>query len=106
MRAGTLIKTVVISRYIETDNEYGEPIKSWVDLYEIRASVKQLNGTEKYLSNEKVALSTHQVGIRHLDVTTKDKLVYKGINFDITSVIDVEEQGRELIILCKELLNG
>jgi len=107
MRAGTLNSVVVIERYIEADDEYGEPIKSWIPLYEMRADVKQLSGNEKYISAEKIALSTHSVTLRYIDdITTKDKLVFKGNNYDIISVINKNEESRDLIILCKELING
>ena len=78
MQIGRLKHFVTIERLVETSDDFGQPIKSWVKLSDAWAEIRPLLGTESY--NEKMIHTehTHKIMIRyfHLDLNATMRIIY------------------------------
>jgi SPP1 family predicted phage head-tail adaptor len=69
----------------------------------VRARVEPLRGDERPRAMQIEAALTHRVTIRHRpDVTARMRLIFDTRIFNIRAVIDVQEQGRFLDLMCEE----
>jgi len=66
MRAGLLNKFITFRRYDEVDNEYGEPIKQYVDYANSWASIKPMLGREKFTEQMVSTEQTHKITTRYI----------------------------------------
>ncbi len=103
MRVGSLRYLVSIEDYTESDNDYGEEIKSWSRYVYAYARISPLSGTEKYISAEKHATATHQITIRYVSgVEPKMRIVFGERIFEIVSVINVGERDKMMQLIVTE----
>ena len=109
MRAGPLRKRVTIQQKTVTRDAYGAEVIAWATYMSGWASVEPLQGRE-YLEAQQVqaGVSTRvrmrvQPGKR---VTPGMRAQYDGRIFNIISVIDVNEAGEELQLMCDEQVEG
>ena len=104
MRAGDLKHLVSIQRAVLTQNDYGEVIEDWQELYSCRASIRPISGKEIAINHSIVNVISHKVHIRYKpDIKPSDRIVFDGRIFNITSVINYEEKNISLGLLCKEI---
>ena len=69
----------------------------------VRARVEPLRGDERSRAMRIAAVLTHRVTIRHRsDVTAAMRLKFDNRIFNIRAVIDVQERGRFLDLMCEE----
>jgi SPP1 family predicted phage head-tail adaptor len=60
---------------------------------------------ERLRAGTSIATATHVVEMRyHAGVTTKTVVTFKGRTLNVSDVIDVEERGIELNLLCVEVV--
>lgn len=86
-------------------NEYGEPIPNWVDVFTVRAGIYPISGKEFYAAETVNSAVTHKVNIRYVKGLTPDMRVKFGDRlFSIISIINFQERNTELQLLCKELV--
>lgn len=108
MRAGKLRHRVTIE-VINPQNVTadGQPLPTWVTFAERWASVEPIETSgREYLQAKAIEADiSHTVTLRHLaGVTPKHRVQHKGRIFEIVSSANIEERGRMLVLLCKELL--
>lgn len=100
LKAGSLDQRVTLqSRSVVTD-AYGQDAITWVDIATVWAQCQALRGREFFAAAQVQQEQSVKVRIRYrADVDQKTRLVWKGVNHDITGVIPV---GRKdfLEILC------
>lgn len=103
MNAGTLKDRVTIQRYTaDVDPAWGAT-PGWTDITEVWADVTPTGGTEKSDNAGIQTSNTHRVSLRYRsDLTSKDRLVYRGRKLEIVSVLDVDGAKRELLIEARE----
>jgi SPP1 family predicted phage head-tail adaptor len=106
MRAGRLNRLITLQQESETEptDNLNTPVVEWQDVVRVWASVEPLRGRE-YLETKNVnpELSV-RVRIRYLEgVSRKMRVKYGERIFNIESVIDVEEQHREMELMCSEV---
>ena len=65
IKAGTLKYTITIEQKTETFNEYNEAIEDWTPLFETRASIKFIKGSERWYNAELHADATHLITFRY-----------------------------------------
>jgi len=106
MRAGTLKRRVTIQSVTEGARDaYGEPDETITTHATRWASVEPLSGAELYRAHEVHPEVTHAVKMRYLSgVTTKMRIVLGTRTFEIKSVLNSEEDNRELVLMCTEML--
>lgn len=97
-------RVTLLHRNANNVNELGETIPIDEDVATLWASITPLSAKE-ILAHAEIHLDvTHEVRIRYTkDITHTDSLKYHGRTFHIDSVINIEEQGIELVLLCHEV---
>lgn len=96
---------LTIQTATSTRDGFGQPIQTWANTGTIRASIKQLSGTELVNAKQVDGEVTHVLGARYQSgLTIENRLVFDGRTFGILNVNDVEERHRDLEILCKEIV--
>ena len=111
MNSGKLNERVLIQKYGATQNEYGEQVKTWATVHSCWASVEPIGGREWFTSRMSLSNVDYRFRLRCVDtstympdgITPKMRVVYDDFNFDIDSVIDVGNKGRELEVLCTKV---
>ncbi|MDF2546141.1 MAG: phage head-tail adaptor, putative, family [Anaerosolibacter sp.] len=85
------------------ENECHEDVPNYVPWKTVWASVEPLRGKE-YLQVDRVnAEVTHRIVIRYLAGLKPDmRIDFKGRVFDIQSIINVDEENREMQLMCLE----
>jgi SPP1 family predicted phage head-tail adaptor len=109
MRPGTLSKRVMIQRRVETQNEVNEVVISFIDWYEVWASIEPLSGREYFAAQQVSSDVSTRIRIRSLSgVTQKMRVLYKKAPddtqvYEIDSVIPVREGNREIDLMCRKV---
>ena len=106
MRAGRLRNRIRFQRLEKSRTPLGEVVEKWNDLFTCHADVRPLNGKEIYVSQQMAAEVNHEVTIRYRkNIKPADRIVDKQNRIlDIKSVLDIDGRGRELKILCREVV--
>lgn len=105
MRAGWLRHRVTIQEVTETQNAVGEPVETWADVATVWGSVEPLRGREFEAAGQAQARTDTRVRIRYFSgVAPKMRVVWQGHTFDIVSVVNPLALGRQLELMCLEVL--
>jgi SPP1 family predicted phage head-tail adaptor len=103
MRAGELRDRVTLERFATVEDPRWGPKPSWTVVGDIWAKVEPLSAGERPVNNGVQSEISHRVTIRYRDdVTSKERLTYRGRLLDIVGVLDVDGRKRELLIEAKE----
>ena len=108
MNYGKMNKRVTLQRRDETQDTMGQTIETWVDQAESFAKVEPVSGREFFQASGQKSEVTHKVTMRARDdfaLAPRDRLVYKTRTFNISSVLDEEEDGRLWLLMCSEALD-
>jgi len=84
MKAGNLRHLVSFEKYVETFNEYGEPVKTYQEFMKGWAEIRPLLGQEQFNEKEYHTLQTHRIQVRYrpgLEQTMR--IVYKNRKFEL-----------------------
>lgn len=110
--AGRLKKRIIIHGYMEVDNPLGGKKVALVKKAEVWAELKPVRGTEFLEYYRDSNALQYKITIRYRDgITEKDVLVYGKRQFEINSIININEDNVALEIYCTErkdkvILNG
>lgn len=100
MRAGALDQRVTLQSRSVTQDAYGQDVITWVDIATVWAECQPLRGREFFAAMQVQQEQTVKVHIRYrtgIDQTCR--LVWDGVNHDITGVIPVGRKDM-LEIMC------
>jgi SPP1 family predicted phage head-tail adaptor len=100
VRAGLLRHRITIERPTETLTTLGEPVQSWTPVATIWVSVEHRDAGERFSDGRIFSERRTRFGGRWLisGVTTPMRVNFGGRLFDLTSVDDLEERHRELVL--------
>lgn len=106
MRIGPLRQRLRIQSLTETRTDAGGVTETWADDAIVWASVRPLTGHE-YLEARRVdAVVSHEVRIRYRSgLTPSHRFAFDNDTdrvLNIISMFNVDERGRELVVMCKE----
>jgi SPP1 family predicted phage head-tail adaptor len=105
MRAGRLRHRITIQEKSVSRNTYGEEQISWVDVATVWGAVEPLRGDEFIESARAGAEVTTRIVIRYRSgIQPEMRVVYGSHVYDVVAVIDVDGRGRELQLMCREVL--
>ena len=106
MRAGDLRHAVTIqARASEARNSFGEETFEWETHQQVWAAIEPLSGRELIDAHEVQAEITLRVRIRSLSGVVPDMRVLFGARIlEIQAVIDLEERGHEMHLMCREVV--
>lgn len=100
---GSLRNRIKIQRESFTPDGLGGGTNAWADYAEIRAFIKPISGSERLYSMRLEANVTHRIFIRYRDdLTTKDRISYKGRLMQIRALINLEEANKFIEIYADE----
>ena len=103
MRAGRLRHRVTIERNTNsTPNDNGQVKPNWQTVYTRWAAIRPLRGKEYEEAHQMKAIETHEITLRYVPITRKDRIRYGSRIFNIESVINVGERNKELLCRCVE----
>ena len=107
LRAGKYNKIITLqARNYEREketNKYGAVNPIWEDVITVRASVEPLQGREYFSGPFQMGENIIRVRMRYLsNIDRKMRIVYGDRILSINSVIDSQEEHRELQLMCKE----
>jgi len=106
MNSGRLRHVITIQTPTKTVNSAGDTVLSWASLTggaNIRASVDQIGGLERYQSEHNKAIADFKVIIRHLSTVTRQmRIAWGSRTLNIVSVDADRTDGRYMIIKAKE----
>lgn len=107
LRAGKLRHRVSIERLTETVDDYGAVDRSsanWASIGTVWAAIEPLRGVERLEASQLKESVDTQITMRpqSFSVNASDRVAFGSRIFDIVSVINPQEIGEQLILLCRE----
>lgn len=103
MRAGDMRDRVTLRRWTPTNDPGWGQQPGWSDVEEFWASVTPVAATERFTQAGVQSVMSHRIVCRYrTDLTSKDRLVYRGRVLDIVGLHDPDGRKRELLIEAKE----
>lgn len=103
MMAGKLRHRIAIEQVTSTGDGYGGRSEAWATFATVWAFVKPLRGHEYFQAQQMQAKVTHNIKMRYRQgVTHKMRVRYGSRILNIVSVINPDEKGRELVLMCEE----
>lgn len=99
----TLNRKITIQQSTESKDSYGDPISTWAT-YAIRsANPTPLQGRETFIYQQRYSESSMMFRLRYdsitKDITTKMRILYDGVYYDIDDVLNLKEQNRDIDII-------
>jgi SPP1 family predicted phage head-tail adaptor len=91
MRAGAFNRRITIQRLVETEDNYGQPIKTWpVLVSNLPAQVLPFRGHERFQTQKFDAENIKRFRVRfRQDLSTKYRIVFEDNLFDIHRIDEV-----------------
>jgi SPP1 family predicted phage head-tail adaptor len=103
MRAGLLRHRVELQSRTLTADGFGQPVETWATYATVSASVSPLRGRERFAAMQVAAETTHRIVMRgRSGIKAEDRVFYDGRVFDIRAIMDMDERGIMLELLCTE----
>jgi len=102
MSAGKYKSVVTIQSKSESTDTYGGTVYNWNDFATVRAKVRPLRGRELVAAQAVQSETQVMFYVRYIPgVETYMRIVCDGKFYDITAIVDVDYQHRELEISAK-----
>ena len=108
MQAGKLDKRIQIQRATETQDSYGEEVKTWPGtvIATLWAEKKDLDGSEPFQAQQVGAFVTTQFTVRYLSgIAAEMRVVHDGTPYDIKAVLESDRRKESLRLLCNRSAN-
>jgi SPP1 family predicted phage head-tail adaptor len=103
LRIGPLRHRVTIRTYAKTRDSYGAEIETWEDFATVQASVEPRIGWEDMAAKQLTAQVSHKIRIRYIEgLLPTMQIEWLGRTFEISSIINVGERNREILIMATE----
>lgn len=106
MRIGELRHRVAIQKTTTVQDEFGQPIETWQDVCTVWAKIEDLSGREYLIAKQIPANElTTRITIRwQNDIEPTMRIIAGQRIFDIQSIVDPDGRGRQLQLMCKEMV--
>lgn len=102
-------KRITLQRRGSGQSSTGQPNGAFADVMSTWASIEPISGREYFNASGERAEVTHKIDVQYCselaDLKPKDRAVYGSRVFNIRSVVNVEERGRKLLLMCTEHVN-
>jgi SPP1 family predicted phage head-tail adaptor len=106
MHAGALKERVVIEERTTAQDEFGQPVETWLPWATVYASIEPLSGREFFAAQQANAEITARIRIRYQpEVNARMRIVHAGRIYNIRAVIDPGMRHEELELMCSEGVN-
>lgn len=105
MRAGELRHRITIQQKTVVRDTYGGETVTWTNTATVWAAVEPLSGREYFSAQQVQAEVNHRIRIRYrAGITTTMRVLWGTRVFDILAIINLQERGREIHLMCKEVV--
>jgi SPP1 family predicted phage head-tail adaptor len=102
MQAGSLRHRLTFEKTTHSINAYGEQESTWKTFAEVWGRLRPLTGSERFIAAQTQAAEDAVFHVRYLEgLSPKMRIICGGNNYDITSITDLEERNRELVIYAR-----
>lgn len=101
---GELRHPIIIQRATNGKNEDNIPVTEWKDLINPRAKVLNVRGDEFYKAQgegSNVEKTFYIRAPRSIEITRKDRVLYKSKIYNIVYTNDIEERGLYIELKCE-----
>jgi len=103
IQSGRLRHRIVIQSPTETQDTYGEPIKTWSTFLTTWASVEPVKGREYWESQQVNAEVTYKITMRHRSgLNPKMRVSWDDRTFEIKNILNDFERDRRLTLMVTE----
>ena len=107
IRAGLLRHQLELQRKTRSRNASGGWTKTSTTIATVWGSMEPVSGNELVEAKKQGWDVTHKARIRHYEGLTPEwRIVFDSRDFEIVSVLNIEERGIVDEIMCKELSSG
>ena len=88
MQVGRLNQRIIIQNYTQTQNSFGEVVRSYSTLYTRWANVKPTGGSESIQADEKVAsrIAEFTIRMQGTAIDEKMRIVWNDFTWEIVSI--------------------
>ena len=77
----------------------GAAIESWDDKFEVFAKAEGMVGQERFVANQTLFQDPVKFTVRYRDdIKAGDRVVWRGKNYDVQSIVDIKGKRRELLL--------
>jgi SPP1 family predicted phage head-tail adaptor len=112
VRAGKLHYPIQIERRADVSDGQGGITRSWIPWRTVWAAIEPLTGQEAMLAGQLEGKLSHRIRIRYPgNVSSSEtvrhtmRILHEGRQFNVRSVVDVNEDHRELHLMCEEFVD-
>lgn len=107
MGAGKRNKYITLQDIAQTVTDEGELTETVNTSTDTWASIQPLSARERLFANQSQATTTHTITTIYIaDVSTRWRATWDGRTFNFDSVVNVNEDDRELLITATEVTEG
>lgn len=106
MDCGKLNKRITIQTISITRDTDGAELKGWTDFASVWASIQPLTGKEYFDASQSIDnVVNSKITIRYRAGIKPDmRIMYNGVVYEITSIINPNENNQYLLLMCKVVL--
>lgn len=106
---GKLRHKIKFQSFTGTTDSFGDPLQAddsnWKDEATVWAAIDPISGKEFYAAQQSQSEVSHKVRCRYRSgLTTAMRIKFGSRKFKIISIINWEERGESLLIMCRELV--
>lgn len=106
MNIGKLRHRITLLRQVNEVNDYGASTQTWKRVATVWADVRPLSGREYFSAQQVQSEVTTQIWLRHIDgIKPTMKVKFGKREFEILSVLNIQERDVSLQLMCKETGN-
>lgn len=107
MNPSKLRHRITFQKQTETQNDYGEEIKEWVNVVTVWASINPISAKEFFAAEKMNSEVSHKINLRYIrqhTITPDMRIKFGERYFELIGPpINFQERNIELQLLCKEL---
>ena len=107
IESGQLRHRITIQSATETQDTYGEPIKTWSTFLTTWASVEPLKGREYWESQQINAQLSHKITMRHYPgLNPKMRVSWDDRTFKINTIMNDFERDKKIVMMVTETVTS
>nr|DAI41998.1 MAG TPA: Putative head tail adaptor [Caudoviricetes sp.] len=106
MNIGKLRHRITLLRQVNEVNDYGASTQTWKRVATVWANVRPLSGREYFSAQQVQSEITTQIWLRYIEgIKPTMKVKFGKREFEILSVLNIQERDVSLQLMCKETGN-
>ena len=110
MRAGLLRDRIEVDERVDTQDSTGDPVESWVTRGTVWGAITPLRNREALIASQLLVKADTRIVLRWgpvvEDMTSRWRVRSAGATYNIASIINAGQHGREIELLCSSGTNA